>query len=283
MFDKNNKENIPEFNYVKRISINNIREPEWIIPIIIEEDSSVVLDKIKSTSIILEEEGSWYDGMKIVGKAKEFAFQKTKPDNSFYPMHLGADIESFKLSWSGMYCCRDKEAIEKLGATDIRLRSEKAFKGEKIIVRKTGNKIIAAIDADNYYFEQSLFGFVPEKSSYHIKVLTAILNSRISLYLLRLNSFSKKETFPQIRLHWLKQFPIPKIDFTNKDQKEKHDNIVSLVTQLMQAKKKLSEAKTEREKNLLKHQCESCETGIDNLVYELYGLTDEERDIVERV
>ena len=48
-------------------------------------------------------------------------------------------------------------------------------------------------------------------------------------YLLKTNAFSKKETFPQIRLHWLKKLPIKNIHLT--DQKpfiEKADLMLSL-------------------------------------------------------
>ena len=45
--------------------------------------------------------------------------------------------------------------------------------------------------------------------------------------------------------------------------------------------KKLSLAKTPHEKTVLKTQIDATDTAIDQLVYELYGLTDDEIKIVE--
>jgi hypothetical protein len=45
----------------------------------------------------------------------------------------------------------------------------------------------------------------------------------------------------------------------------------------------LQDAKLEHEKTLLSRQIEATDASIDKLVYELYGLTDEEIRIVEGV
>ena len=86
------------------------------------------------------------------------------------------------------------------------------FKRKKILIRKTGNEIIAAIDTQNYYNEQSLFSFGLNNTNYHLETILCILNSKFANFLLKENAFSKKETFPQIRLHWLKDFPVPKLN-----------------------------------------------------------------------
>ena len=44
---------------------------------------------------------------------------------------------------------------------------------------------------------------------------------------------------------------------------------------------KLAEAKIERERTVIGHQISATDEQIDNLVYELYGLTYEEIQIVE--
>jgi hypothetical protein len=45
--------------------------------------------------------------------------------------------------------------------------------------------------------------------------------------------------------------------------------------------KKLQDARVDHEKTLLQRQIEATDAAIDKLVYELYGLTDEEIGIVE--
>lgn len=44
---------------------------------------------------------------------------------------------------------------------------------------------------------------------------------------------------------------------------------------------RLSEARISREKSVMRRQIEATDRQIDRLVYELYGLTDEEIEVVE--
>lgn len=222
----------------KVIGIESISKTDFIIPITQDKTSSELLTKISKDCAPLASIGNWSDGVKIVGKAKNFAFQETKVDESFFPMYSGSDIERYKLSWSGLYCCRDKQKIIKHNATDIRLRNEDVFNKPKIIIRKTGNKIIASIDEKKYYYEQSLFSFSLSDNSIDLKFLLAILNSKVGNYLLKGNSFSKKDTFPQIRLHWLKEFPIK----LNSDSSLKN-KIVELVESIQNLKKEIDKEK----------------------------------------
>ena len=54
-----------------------------------------------------------------------------------------------------------------------------------------------------------------------------------------------------------------------------------LVDQMLSLNKQLSSAKTDHEKTALQRQIDATDRQIDQLVYELYGLTDEEIKIVE--
>jgi hypothetical protein len=57
--------------------------------------------------------------------------------------------------------------------------------------------------------------------------------------------------------------------------------MVALVTQILDLNKRVQEATLEHEKTLLQRQIDAVDGQIDMLVYELYGLTQEEIDIVE--
>ena len=56
--------------------------------------------------------------------------------------------------------------------------------------------------------------------------------------------------------------------------------MVSLVNQMLAMNKKLAEAKTPPAKNVLQRQIEATDKRIDQLVYKLYDLTNEEIKIV---
>jgi hypothetical protein len=57
--------------------------------------------------------------------------------------------------------------------------------------------------------------------------------------------------------------------------------MVSLVERMLDLHKRLAETKTGHEKTLLQRQIEATDKQIDALVYELYGLTEEEIRIIE--
>ena len=87
--------------------------------------------------------------------------------------------------------------------------------------------------------------------------------------------------FPEVKPVQLFKLPIRTIDFTSSPDQAKHHQMVSLVNQMLAMNKKLAEAKTPQAKNMLQRQIETTDKQIDQLVYKLYDLTDEEIKIVE--
>ena len=79
----------------------------------------------------------------------------------------------------------------------------------------------------------------------------------------------------------LSKIPIYKIDFLNKSNIINHKTMVELVSQILEVQKKYHNAKTENEKTIYKKQIDILDNQINQLVYKLYGLTDEEIRIVE--
>ena len=80
---------------------------------------------------------------------------------------------------------------------------------------------------------------------------------------------------------FLSQLPFRTIDFSNKKEKALHDKLVSLIEVMLGLHKKLSSARTPDARVRLERQIAATDEQIDQLVYELYGLTDEEIQIVE--
>ncbi len=75
--------------------------------------------------------------------------------------------------------------------------------------------------------------------------------------------------------------PIRTIDFSNPADVAHHDHVVSLVDRMLDLHKQSAAAKGEHEHTMLQRQIEATDRQINSLVYELYGLTEEEIRIVE--
>lgn len=131
-----------------------------------------------------------------------------------------------------------------------------------------------ALDKNNYYGNDN--NQLIESDDLY---LLGILNSKISKFFLTQICDQVQGGFYRLKIIYIEQIPIKKV--IEKEDKILHDQIVTLVTQMLEAKKQLSAAQTEGDKNFLENKCASLDRQIDNLVYKLYNLTEEEIRIVE--
>lgn len=80
------------------------------------------------------------------------------------------------------------------------------------------------------------------------------------------------------------RLPIPKIDFSNKQEKVRHDELVKLANKMSKLNKefqKLDSFLNEEKYNEIKKEIQKTDKEIDEKVYKLYGLTPEEIKIVK--
>ena len=73
----------------------------------------------------------------------------------------------------------------------------------------------------------------------------------------------------------------PRQDFSNPSEKAQHDKPVALVDNMLELQKKYHEARMERDKEIYERQIKIVDAQIDRLVYDLYGLSDEEIKVIE--
>ena len=76
------------------------------------------------------------------------------------------------------------------------------------------------------------------------------------------------------------EFPIPNIDLDNQSDKAKHDELVKLVTVMIDLNKKLKGAGNQVDEKSIVRIIEATDRKIDSLVYGLYGLTGEEIKVI---
>jgi len=87
-----------------------------------------------------------------------------------------------------------------------------------------------------------------------------------------------KGTFPKMLLQDLRELPIPIISSNNKSL---HDEIVQLAETMLQLNKEKQQATTPDKLDQLKTRIQYTDDKINKLVYQLYGLSEEEIGIVE--
>jgi Txe/YoeB family toxin of Txe-Axe toxin-antitoxin module len=77
----------------------------------------------------------------------------------------------------------------------------------------------------------------------------------------------------------MEKVPIRSINFSDPSDKERHDKMIALVERMLELHKR--NPRTPQEQEMVKREIESTDRRIDALVYEVYGLTEEEIKIVE--
>jgi hypothetical protein len=108
-----------------------------------------------------------------------------------------------------------------------------------------------------------------------------LLNSKLLFWRLRSISNVFRGGWITCTKQYVETLPIRTIDFSRKPGKAAHDRMVNLVDSMLTLHKHLAAAKSEAQKEVIQRQIDATDAEIDRLVYDLYGLTDEEIAIVE--
>jgi len=151
-----------------------------------------------------------------------------------------------------------------------------AFEQSKIIYPEICQKPEFTFDESGYYTNNKCF-IIPRSDKY----LLGVLNSHLMHFLFELNLPKLRGGYYMPAYVVLKNFPIFLPDFSDTADIQRHDRMVALVTQMLDLHKRVRETTLEHEKVLFQRQIEATDREIDDLVFELYGLTEEERRIVE--
>ncbi len=160
-------------------------------------------------------------------------------------------------------------------------RSPEFFQGYRIYSRKIlSERLLVTLEANDSVSDQQVYITLPTKNTPSAPYLAGVLGSKFISFFIRSFYNEVNDAFPQIKVGQLKSLPIPFKETVS--SKATHDNMTSLVEQMLSLNKYLQEARTPHEKTALLRQIEATDRQIDALVYELYGLTEEEIKIVEK-
>ena len=186
----------------------------------------------------------------------------TQVDETYFPYIDGNDVKRYALTW-------DRKEYLKYGDNLAAPRKNwKLYSSPRILVRQIPSKPPYCINA---CFTDKVI--LNDRNSMNIiniscnpLYLLAVLNSRpISFWFAHKFGKLQRGLFPQFKINELASFPIPSC--TN----EQEVHLANLADKIMMAKRTNPFADTS-----------SLESEIDRLVYQLYGLTDEEIKIVEK-
>ena len=254
----------------------------------------------------------------IIDEAKknEFIFKDKKNTEILKPILRGRDIKKYGYEFGGMYIINMHnnppvdienyplvkehlnqyfEILEKRsdkGITPYNLRNcafLNDFEKEKIIWLELSDKSKFTIENNHYTLAGT---FIMTGKS--LKYLLAFLNSKLIEWYFDYICNSSGVGTNQWKKIFVEQIPIPKIE------EEQQQPFIKLVDEILESKQKIKdykilldeavendnfdrEIKLKKELEILENICISNEKEIDNMVYKLYDLTEDEIIIVEGV
>ncbi|HRU80512.1 MAG TPA: TaqI-like C-terminal specificity domain-containing protein [Methanolinea sp.] len=295
------------------VSSENLREPIWAFSAPKDEELFQRLlknnQKLKSycdNQILMGVKSGLTEAFVINSATRDAILTKNPEANDILkPFVNGKDIRKYRINWDKQYLIYTYHGIDikkypaiidhlKPFKEKLQMRATKQewyelqqpqyaylpfFEGQKIIFPDIAKDVRFCLDNNGYFGSNTIY-FIPKPDKY----LLGILNSKLGFYCfnhLCAGLEGKNEIYLRFFGQYLERFPIRTINFSDAADKARHDKIVTLVERMLALHKQKADVKTDHEKNLIERQIEATDKQIDTLVYELYGLTEEEIRIVE--
>ena len=180
------------------------------------------------------------------------------------------DIDNYNHIWKGEYFFYHKK---------ININRSKSFKDDKIIMPRTVLSLEASYDKEGYTLIDRLYYIKTKSKNFDNKYLLALLNSKLI-------NFYYRMTFGATHLQGgyldLKGIDLEKIPIKIIENK-KQNQVIELVDKIISLNKRLNEigGKKTDERAKIEKEIQKIDDEIDEFIYKIYGITEEEQKIIE--
>jgi hypothetical protein len=116
---------------------------------------------------------------------------------------------------------------------------------------------------------------------YRWQYVLGLLNSSVLDWVVRQTATPMRGGYYSFESRFIRNLPIRAVDPSDARDGSLYSQMAALVEQILQLHTRLHTARSERDKDLYQRQIDAKDREIDRLVYDLYGLTDDEIRIVE--
>lgn len=277
LFDK--KENITKIETPKKQFY--LKSESWFkqndFNIHADEKEILLLTKIEGKRKTLKDIATMHSGIKVYSVGRGTPIQtelirKLKPYTStekmgadWSPFFDGKHIGRYEIYWN-------QNNWIKYGANLAEPRNQENFLGEKILIRKiTAKRLIATYVPYDSYCNTLLHVLKLTSQNYSYFNILAFLNSTlVGWYFRKRFQISDDDTFPQIMIRDILQFPVPEFPPIEKIDLNKQ------VEQLLHLNEQLTQTKLPSEIDQLQSHIQHCENRIDEIIFSIFDLTQDE-------
>lgn len=121
------------------------------------------------------------------------------------------EISPMSLVWAGRYIQLDPDAFDRDAGEYFNLGDPDLHRSRKILVRRTGDHVLAAVDQEGLFCSNNFFLCVPKPGvSWALALYAcAVLNSRFSTWFFRAIQPRTGKLFAELKITHLEDIPIP--------------------------------------------------------------------------
>ena len=235
--------------------------------------TDAVLDTIRSRSFPLGEIATAYFGIQTFDRTRYVTTKKQLKAHK--PVVDGGHIRRCDLLAGTEFVDFRPDSIKSGGNPAV-------YEAERIGVRQIGRTPIATLIPAGIYSLNTIYNiFFTKPTDLQLKFILGLFLSSTCRWFWLHQFYDQKETFPKVKKDSLLAIPVPRLNFSKPADKARHDKLVLLVDKLLGLMPRLRAATVPAEKATLQNAVTATDQQIDALVYELYGLTDDEIKLVE--
>jgi len=200
-------------------------------------------------------------------------FDSDKRLDPTYRQYLrGADIESFLVA-------PQKKRFIKYGGWLAEPRPAANFDADtKILVRQTGDSLIAAEDREQFLCMNNMHVIVPISGEVSVELALGLLNSKMMNWFYHTLNPEMGEALAEVKKENVARLPIA----VPTDENVKIVKAIeATVARLNKEKANLRSAKDDQTRKIALRTFNAAQKSLNDYVYKLYQITDEERAIIE--
>ena len=259
IYEFNPKDNI-NYRILNELKFNTLRKSEWKksndLKIIFNPLSRSLLNKLGQFEVKISDITDSIRGI----LANQEDYSDIQVDNEYRPIFIGK-LDRYYMDNSMKFIKYGDNLKEKPFSYNY-------FKDERLLIRRIISRqfrVMAYLTNNEFVNKKDIYVFKLNSTIISTKYLLAIINSKlISFIITKVSTTAKKDDFTQLTLNDIRELNIP---IPNQEQQTKIENLVSVIIETKMIDTDIDTTVQESE--------------IDQLVYQLYELTEEEIKTIE--
>jgi type I restriction-modification system DNA methylase subunit len=261
--------------------------PEAVWSLRVDKGTAAILEKCERDSVPLDACADFCLGLtpydKYRGHTPEQIHEKAfhadyRKDETFKPLLAGNDVERYWVHWNG------RQWISYgpwLGAA----REQRFFTEKRILVKQiidwSDRRPWAAMTEEELYNTQNAFTVLP-RSGWSCAFVLGLLNSRLIAFYHRRRFLEEfKMRFQKVLIKDFRRLPLPASAAAGGQSEALAAQIASAAETMTSLRRRVHQCHMDDDARRLEREAAALDRRIDGLVYEIYGLTDDEIALVE--